>query len=1143
MKRESNAIRWPDLVLVGAAGFSAALGLAVLIGWHTRTVSLVQLVPGFVSMMYNTAVAFVLCGAGLLAAAYGRRRLAAAGGVLVATIGLLTLVEYLFGVDLGIDQLLITPYITVEASHPGRMAPNTAMSFALTGAALLVMSWPARLRQRPLVLALVGSLVVALGTLALVGYAVGLPAAYRWGPLTSMAVHTAAGLAVLGAGIVAFAWRDSQVDAPGAPRWLPILAGVGVLVITLGLWQALDAQNRAHLARTIRLAAAGVKDEITSQMDARVLALAGLAWHWEAWGKPPRDYWVAEAALSMRQHPGYQAVAWVDSSLRVRWVTPPAGHQAVQTLNLTVEKGPRGVLETVRDRREVLVTRPVDLGPGGKGFLVYVPIFHRDAFEGFVLGVFRFQPLLDGILSESVARGYSIALFHGAEELYRRGDASRQREDEWSQETDIDVYGTTWRVRVWPRPEWLAGAQVHVDRAVLLLGLVIALLLPWTIYLAQAARRRVVEAESARRTLEREQAHFRSLIEHALDIITVLDGDGTIRFESPSIEWVLGYKPEELIGRSLFEFVHPDDASAVIEAFTDAIQRPGIVPSIEFRFRHTDGSWRSLEAIGSNLLEESGVAGVVVNARDVTERRRAEEALRESERRFRGVFDGAGIGIALVGADGRPIGSNRALQTMLGFSGEELRRMAFTEFAHPDDVAVDTRLAEELFEGKRDQYRVEKRYCRKDGEVVWGHLTASLVRDAAGRPQFAVGMVENITERKQLEEQFRQAQKMEAVGRLAGGVAHDFNNLLTAIRGYSELLLTAPGADDGMRRDIGEIRKAAERATSLTRQLLAFSRRQVLEPQVLNFNTVVADVGKMLRRLIGEDVELATALDPAVGRVKADPGQLEQVLVNLAVNARDAMPQGGKLTIETANVELDQVYARRHVPAPPGSYVLLTVSDTGCGMDAETQARVFEPFFTTKEVGKGTGLGLSMAYGIVKQSGGYIWVYSEPGLGSTFKIYLPRVEEAAETAASSAPRAAPSGGSETILLVEDDEGVRTFARQILERAGYTLLEARDGNEALVIGERHAGPIALMLTDVVMPGKRGREVAQCLAAIRPDTRVLYMSGYTDNAIGNHGILDPGTAFLSKPFTADALMHKVREVLDAPGQVAAPPGALV
>ncbi len=1132
MQRESKESRWPDLVLVGAAGVSAALGLAVLIGWHTRTVSLVRPAPGFVSMMYNTAAGFVLCGVGLLAAAYGRRRLATAGGVLAAAIGLSTLVQYVFGVDLGIDQLLITPYMTVEASHPGRMAPNTAVGFVLTGTALLLMGWPARFRQRPLVLGLVGALVVALGTLALVGYAAGLPAAYRWGPFTSMAVHTAAGLAVLGVGVVAFAWRDSRVNAAGASVWLPVLAGVGVVTITLGLWRALDAQEHTHLARTIRLAAAGVKDQITFQMDAHVLALAQLAGHWQVWGKSSGDYSAADAGLFMRQHPGYHAIAWVDSSFRVRWVTPPSGHQVVRTLNLEVEKGPRGVLETARDHREVLVTRPVDLGPGGKGFLVYVPIFHHDAFEGFVLGVVRFQPLLDGMLSESVARGYSIALSYGGEEIYRRGDASPQQEDEWGQETDIDVYGTRWRARVWPRPEWLAGARVRIGGVVLLLGLVITLMLPWTVHLAQAARRRVAEAEAARRTLEREQAHFRSLIEHALDIITVLDGDGTIRFESPSIGWVLGYRPEELIGRSLFEFVHPDDASAVIEAFTDAVQRPGIVPSIEFQFRHKDGSWRSLEAIGSNLLEESGIAGVVVNARDVTERRRAEEALRESERRFRGVFDGAGIGIALIGADGRPIESNRVLQEMLGFSGEELRRMPFTELAHLDDAAETTRLAEELLQGKRDHYRVERRYRRKDGEVVWGHLTASLVRDAAGRPQFAIGMVENITERKQLEEQFRQAQKMEAVGRLAGGIAHDFNNLLTVISGYSELLLAERGGDDRLRRDVGEIRKSAQRATSLTRQLLAFSRQQVLQPQVLHLNTVVTDVGKMLQRLIGEDIDLVTALRPELGRVKADPGQLEQVLMNLAVNARDAMPQGGKLTIETANAELDDAYARRHVPARAGAYVLLAVSDTGCGMDAETRARVFEPFFTTKALGKGTGLGLSMAYGIVKQSGGYIWVYSEPGLGTTFKIYLPRVEEAAETTASSAQRAAPLGGSETVLLVEDDDSVRTLAREILERAGYTLLEARDGGEALAIGERHAGRIALLLTDVVMPGKRGREVAQCLAAIRPETKVLYMSGYTDNAIGDHGLLDRGTAFLSKPFTPDTLMRKVREVLDAP-----------
>jgi len=389
----------------------------------------------------------------------------------------------------------------------------------------------------------------------------------------------------------------------------------------------------------------------------------------------------------------------------------------------------------------------------------------------------------------------------------------------------------------------------------------------------------------------------------------------------------------------------------------------------------------------------------------------------------------------------------------------------------------------------------------------------------------------NLEELKQTQAQLLQAQKMEAVGRLAGGIAHDFNNLLTVITGFSEIMLHRHLDDhDPLRESIEQIKKAGEQAASLTRQLLAFSRKQVLQPKVLGLNAVVTDMDKMLRRLIGEDVDLVTVLEPELGPVKADPGQIEQVIMNLAVNARDAMPQGGKLTIETASVELDEAYARRHVAVEPGPYVMLAMSDTGVGMDAETQSHIFEPFFTTKE--EGTGLGLPTVYGIVKQSGGHIWVYSESGLGTTFKIYLPRVEEAVEPLKPSAAPTRSHQGWETVLVVEDDEGVRTLTREVLELDGYSVLEARHGEEALLISEQHEGPIHLMVTDVVMPGMNGRELAERLAPLHPEMKVLYISGYTDKAIVRHCVLEPGTAFLQKPFTPDALARKARLALDTP-----------
>ncbi len=392
--------------------------------------------------------------------------------------------------------------------------------------------------------------------------------------------------------------------------------------------------------------------------------------------------------------------------------------------------------------------------------------------------------------------------------------------------------------------------------------------------------------------------------------------------------------------------------------------------------------------------------------------------------------------------------------------------------------------------------------------------------------------IEKMAERRQLEAQLQQSQKMEAIGRLAGGIAHDFNNLLTGILGYSQLTLDSLGKNDPMRLDIEEIKKAGESASKLTMQLLAFSRKQVLEPKIFNLNDTVADIEKMLQRVIGEDIEFLISLDSELGQVRADPAQVEQVIMNLAVNARDAMPNGGKLTIETANVELDEAYAANHVGAKPGFFVMLAVSDSGSGMDEDTRSHLFEPFFTTKEKGRGTGLGLSTVYGTVKQSGGYIWVYSEPGMGTTFKIYLPRVEETIDVIKPGGPKDAPVGGTETVLLVEDEEMVREFAKRVLTSSGYTVLEAGSGGEALIICEKHDGPIHLMLTDVVMPGMSGSELAERLAGIKSDMKVLYMSGYTENAIVHHGVLDSDKIFIQKPFTIESLTGKVREILSSP-----------
>ena len=477
---------------------------------------------------------------------------------------------------------------------------------------------------------------------------------------------------------------------------------------------------------------------------------------------------------------------------------------------------------------------------------------------------------------------------------------------------------------------------------------------------------------------------------------------------------------------------------------------------------------------------------------------------------------------------------NENFQTLFGYAAEEVGQdlASWSSRVHPADLKAVMDSVRQMIDGGGRSWSGEYRFRRRDGAYAHILSRGHILRDAGGKAVRMIGAMIDVTERKKLEEQLRGAQKMEAIGRLAGGIAHDFNNLLTVINGYSEILLTRVEGGSPLAADLQEINKAGQRAATLTRQLLAFSRRQILEPKVLDLNPVISELEKMLRRLIGEDIELAARLDPAIGRVKIDPGQLEQVIMNLAVNARDAMPQGGKLSIETVNVELDEAYAAEHAGARAGSYVMLAVSDEGCGMDETVKSHLFEPFFTTKEKGKGTGLGLATVYGIVKQHGGYIWVYSEVGRGTTFKIHLPRVEGAVEYPRPRGRGTGAQKGSETVLVVEDDPAVRRLVEEALRRNGYQVLMASSSNEARNLCLTQRRPIDLLLTDVVMPDLSGHELAKLLELLRPGLRVLYMSGYTDDTIVHHGVLDAGTAFLQKPFSPDALAAKVREVLDSP-----------
>ena len=506
---------------------------------------------------------------------------------------------------------------------------------------------------------------------------------------------------------------------------------------------------------------------------------------------------------------------------------------------------------------------------------------------------------------------------------------------------------------------------------------------------------------------------------------------------------------------------------------------------------------------------------------------------REIEATYKALVEQAPVGIYRSTPAGRFLSVNAALLGILGYSSrDEVLGLDMSRDVYAD-ADERRRLVEQDTYTNQVYEELEATWKKKDGARIRVQLSVRAQRNAAGAVEFYETFVRDITNQRQLEAQLAQSQKMEAIGRLAGGVAHDFNNLLTVILSYSELLLEdVPPDSVGIRDDLTQIRKAAQGAGELTRQLLAFSRQQVLQPRVVDLNAAVSGIERLLARVLREDIQLRCTLGADVGTIRVDPGQLEQVIMNLAVNARDAMPNGGMVTIETANVELDDAYLEAHPIAKPGlgvsHYVMLAVTDTGIGMDAATQARIFEPFFTTKDIGKGTGLGLATVQGIVQQSGGFIWVYSEPGHGTAFKIYLPRVDEPASRA-DDVP-AQDARGTETVLVAEDVAAVRAVTREMLRRYGYTVLEAADGAAALRLAAEHPAPIHLLLTDVVMPDVNGRDLADQLARARPNVKVLFMSGYTDDAVVRHGVLRQGIAYLQKPFTPRSLAGKVRAVLD-------------
>ena len=647
----------------------------------------------------------------------------------------------------------------------------------------------------------------------------------------------------------------------------------------------------------------------------------------------------------------------------------------------------------------------------------------------------------------------------------------------------------------------------------------------------QIVNRTLEEEIDERRKMEKKlrdsEEFFREITINSSDLLFIVNAKGTITYVSPSVERIVGYRPDELIGKNSFDLIVPEDHIRAGKDFGKALRTKEISIPNSFRIRHKSGAELIMEGIGKNLLDNPSVAGFVMNIRDVTDRKRTEESLKESEKRYRTIFESTATANIIIAEDTTILMANDNFANLCGYPKHELEgKMSWTVFIHPEDLQkmktyhkirrVDSGLAPSSY---------EFRFLNRKGDILYLFLSIAVIPDSND----SIASLVDLTGRKQLEIQLTQAQKMESVGRLAGGVAHDFNNMLSVIIGNTEMAINRIERSGPLYKSLQEIMNAGMRSADLTRQLLAFARKQTISPKVLDLNDIVTGMLKMLQRLIGENINLGWHPGHNLWKVKIDPSQVDQLLANLMVNARDAVEKAGSITIETSNTICDEAYCADQPECIPGDYVLLAVSDNGSGMEKETLANIFEPFFTTKKEGQGTGLGLATVYGIVKQNNGFINVYSEPGQGTTFRIYLPRCPDEDRETHDDQQEIEIQGGHETILIVEDEETVLRLSKNMLEMLGYNVLTADSKDQALNLFREHSHNIDLLITDVVMPNINGKELSELIVAIKPGLKCLFMSGYTADIIALQGVLDEGVKFISKPFSLKDLAAKVREVL--------------
>jgi signal transduction histidine kinase/ActR/RegA family two-component response regulator len=1056
------------------------LGLTGIAGWHLHNETLLQLHPTFAPIQYNAALSFVLCGAGLLALTGGWSRVAATCGAVATVIGLLTLGEYLLGIDLELDQLLVRASITAQTSHPGRMAPNSAMCFILAGVTLWMLSVTRQREQLFLVTGPLGAIVLALGLVSCIGYLADLET-YRWGYFTSMAAHEAVGCLLLGGGLIVFAWWTGAADQASAPLRIATLVAISGLTVTLCLWQALIAHERALVSRSGEVAAASVQREIAAQLKPRVLLLQRMAKSWEKWGQPAEEMWQAEAQLYIMNYPDVQAVAWVDPTFHVRWITPTGAFATMQDKLWAFDERRRSALELAGGSRQITATRTLELLSGGKGVQVIVPITRGAEVEGFIVGAFRLRELFDDILENQALR-YNVAVFEGMEEIYGRYEPGRSAR-RWGREATIGLYGVTWRVQVWPTRALLADELSSLPEFGLIAGLLTSALLAIAIYLAQTAWRRADEVTSANQALQREiREHTRT----GASLVARVQQMEAVRAVTMEIgrELDLTRLLSLIIERAII-LVEAARAGAI---YLWDEQAQLLIPQA-WQGR---GNWMQ----NVHFAFGQGIVGTVAEHRTGL----IENDYQHSPYKDSTLADlfGATAMIAepliyrdsLIGAislDNQ--GSTKP------FSEEDRRLLAL--FAAQAAIAI---LNARLFA------EIQERTTHLD------QLSTELQSEIAERQQ----AVEQL--RRQHETLF-QSEKLAAMGSLLASVAHELNNPLSVVTMQADLLSEEMKDQPGTER-VRLISQSAERCVRIVQNFLAFARQTPPQRTDVALNAIVEEAMQLLiYTLQVDDVEIGLHLDDRLPPLWADPHQLHQVVVNLVTNAHQALretPPPRRLTIVTrANPNRTRVY--------------LEVMDTGPGVPLELQERIFEPFFTTKAPGVGTGLGLPFCQGIVEGHTGAIHLESHPGRGATFVVELPVEARPARTPLPQEPATPTSTAGKSILIVDDEAGIMSALAYLLNRDGYTVNTASNGRLALEKIEERG--YDLILCDLRMPELDGPGLYRELEQRAPDLlkRIIFLTGDTLSSETSLFLKSADTPYLSKPFRAADVRRVVQQRL--------------